>query len=94
MMDRKVRAKLDYVQPDSITGKVKQCKVNNRDLAYKMKFKSNAENRNTKYHNLTVWEHVLFQQTKINKWTPPYEPKHYRVYKIKGHNNLGKKIDG
>ena len=22
--------------------------------------------------------------TKINKWTPLYEPKHYRVYKIKG----------
>ena len=53
MMDRKVKTKLDYVQPDLIAGKVKQSKVNKRDMEYKMKIKSNAENRNTKSHNLS-----------------------------------------
>ena len=84
MMDRKVRTKLDYVQPDLIAGKVKQSKVNKRDMEYKMEIKSNAEYRNTKSHNLTIGDYVLFQQTKINKWTPPYNPKHYIVYKIRG----------
>ena len=34
-----------------------------------MRIKSNAENRNTKSHNLTVGDYVIFQQPKINKWT-------------------------
>ena len=49
-----------------------------------MKIKSKAENRNSKSHNLTIGIFVLFQQTKIDKWTPPYESKHYIVYKIRG----------
>ena len=49
-----------------------------------MKIKSNAENRTTKSHNLTIGDYVLFQQTKINKWTPLYDTKHYIVYKIRG----------
>ena len=59
-----------------------------------MKIKSNAENRNTKSHNLSVGDYVLFQQTKINKWTPPYEPIHYRVYKIKGASNWERRLTG
>ena len=48
IMDRKVRTKLDYVQPDLIAGKVKQSKVNKRDMENKMKIKSYAEEKEHK----------------------------------------------
>ena len=81
MMDRKVRTKLDYSQREST---IEKQKVNERDKEYKMKIKHNAENKNTRFHNLTIGDYVLLKQNKVNKWTTPYEATYYTVYKIRG----------
>ena len=83
MIDRKVRTKLDYTERET-TGKRKRSQTNARDKEYKMKIKNNAENKYTRFHNLAIWDYVLLEQNKVNKWTPPYEPTYYIVHKISG----------
>ena len=81
MMDRKVWTKLDYSQRELT---IEKQKVNERDKEYKMKIKHNAENKNTRFHNLTIGDYVLLKQNKVNKWTTPCEATYYTVYKIRG----------
>ena len=64
MMDRNVRIKLDYSQREST---IEKQKVNERDKKYKMKIKHNTENKNTRFHNLTIGDYVLLKQNKVNK---------------------------
>ena len=49
-----------------------------------MKIKSNAENKNTKTHDLIFGDYVLVEQDKVNKWTVSYESTVYMVHKIRG----------
>ena len=49
-----------------------------------MKIKSNAENKNTKTHDLAIGDYVLVEQDKMNKWTAPYESTAYIVHEIRG----------
>ena len=84
MMNRHVRTKLDYMERESKTDNPRNERVNKSDNGYKMKIKGNAENKNSKSHNLTIGDHVLLEQNKRNKWTTPYEPIRYVIYKVKG----------
>ena len=83
-MNRHVRTKLDYMERESKTDNPRNERVNKRDDGYKMKIKGNAENKNSKSHNLTIGGHVLLEQNKRNKWTTPYELICYVIYKVKG----------
>ena len=84
MMNRKVRTKLDYTQREIEIGERNKNQVDDRDKEYKMKIKNNAENNNTKRHDLVVGDYVLVEQDKVNKWTAPYESAAYIVHKIRG----------
>ena len=87
MMNRHVRTKLDYMERQSKTDNPRNERVNKRDNGYKMKIKGNAENK-----NLTIGDHVLLEQNKRNKWTTPYEPIRYVIYKVKGASIWGRRV--
>ncbi|MEW8544356.1 MAG: hypothetical protein AB2693_12550 [Candidatus Thiodiazotropha sp.] len=79
-----IRTKLDYTKRESGIKCSREEELNRRDREYKMKIKENAENKNTKSHSFAVGDFVLVKQDKTNKWTPPYEPIPYIVYKVRG----------
>ena len=81
-MNRNARTKLDYMERESKSDNPRKERVNEREKDNKMKIKGNAENKNTKTHNLTVGDHVLLEQYKRNKWTTLYEPISYVIYKV------------
>ena len=81
-MNRHVRTKTDYTERESRTEISKEEKVNKRDKGYKLKIKGNAENSNINPHKSAVWDHVLLEQNKTNKWTTHYEQIRYIIYKL------------
>ena len=84
MMNRKVRTKLYYQPGISENQLPKNEIINQHDKEYKMKVKSNAENRNTRPYNVTLGDCVLLKQMKNNKYSTAFEPAFYNVYKIDG----------
>eukprot|EP00794_Sanderia_malayensis_P021366 gene21366-23446_t len=95
MMNRKVRTKLDY-QPSTSEAPILNSEViNQRDMKYKMKLKSNAEGRNTRHHSINIGDYVLLKQTKKNKWSTTFEPAFYVVYRVDGSSIAARRtIDG
>ena len=81
LMNRPVRTKLDH-QPRELTQNAKDSAIDGSDRQYKETLRKNAENRNTKEHNLIVGDFVLLKQSKKNKWSTAYEPAFYIIYRI------------
>lgn len=95
MLNRQVRIKLDYTGKDSPNRREKDNVVDERDRLYKFKLKNNAEDKTTRVHTFAVEHHVLLKQKKTNKWTMPYEPEIYIVYKVRGSSIWARrKVDG
>ncbi|MCG8034086.1 MAG: hypothetical protein JAZ03_18215, partial [Candidatus Thiodiazotropha taylori] len=82
----------DYTERESTTKCSKDKLLNVRDHQYKMRVKSNAENKFTKPHKLMIGDYVLLKQKKVNKWTTPYEPVRYIVLNIKGSSIWARRV--
>ena len=92
MMNRKVRTKLDY-QPGTSENQIQKSEsINQHDREYKLKVKSNAENRNTRPHNITLGDYVLLKQMKKNKYSTAFEPAFYIVYRIDGSSIAARRV--
>ena len=92
MMNRKVRTKLDYQPSTSEVPMPNNEVINQRDMEYKRKLKSNAENRNTRHHNISIGDYVLLKQTKKNKWSTTFEPAFYVVYRVDGSSIAARRV--
>ena len=92
MMNRKVRTKLKY-QPGISENQIPKSEIiNQHDRKYKMKVKSNAENRNTRSHNITLGDYVLLKQMKKNKYSTAFEPAFYIVHRIDGSSIAARRV--
>ena len=92
MMDRKVRTKLDY-QPGISENQIPKSEIiNQHDRKYKIKVKSNVENRNTHPHDIMLGDYVLLKQMKKNKYSAVFEPAFYIVYRINGSSIAARRV--
>jgi transposase InsO family protein len=92
MMNRPVRTKLDHRERNEQLRKPGNATVNRKDKEYKEKMRDNAQNRNTKEHNLTIGDHVLLKQSKKNKWSTAYEPWFYIITRVDGSSIVARRI--
>ena len=81
-MNRPVRIKLDYQTGESNKESARDTAINRRDAEYKNKIKQNAQNKNTKEHNLIAGDHVPLKRRKANKWSTALEPAFYIVTRV------------
>ncbi|CAG2249248.1 unnamed protein product [Mytilus edulis] len=85
LMKRRVRTKLGYIPRTNKDEEIaNDKKINEKDKSYKDKIKHQAENRNTRKHNLKIGDYVLLEQNKRDKWTTAYEPAFYVVFVVNG----------
>lgn len=82
LMNRKVRTKLDHTNTEEVT--VNQEAINVNDHSYKIKSKQQRENRFTRPHQFIAGDYVLLKQKKQNKYSTPFEPNFYIVFKVDG----------
>ncbi len=82
MIYRKVFTKLDYQQSTSKVPMSNNEVIYQRDIEYKRKLKSNAENRNTRHHDIR--DYVLLKPTRKNKWSTTFKLAFYVVYRVDG----------
>ncbi|CAG2246282.1 unnamed protein product [Mytilus edulis] len=85
LVKRRVRTKLGYIPRTNKDEDIaNDKKINEKDKSYKDKIKHQAENRNTRKHNLKIGDYVLLEQNKRDKWTTAYEPAFYVVFVVNG----------
>ena len=92
MMNQKVRTKLNY-QPGISENQIPKSEIiNQHDREYEIKVKSNAENRNTRPHDIMLEDYVLLKQMKNNKYSTAFEPAFYIVYRIDGSSIAARRV--
>ena len=91
LMNRQVRTKLDYTNPDEQASE-QDLNIDKHDSVYKQKLKQSAENRNNKEHNFIIGDYVLLKQKKQNKWSTAYEPVFYVIFKVTGSTVAARRV--